>query len=183
MKTLLQTDRQVFQLLNQEWTAGWLDPVMVFLTMISEHAFFWWVIAVVLFVFRRKIGSVIPAVTLISSLAVTFLIRNAVAFLVDRPRPPLSEENARQLVELPISPSFPSTHAATSFAAMYVLLYFFPSARYWAIPLAVIFAYTRLYVGVHFPTDSLAGAFLGIILAAVTTGVITSRVNKKQPHA
>jgi undecaprenyl-diphosphatase len=153
---------------------------MVFLTMISEVAAFWWVTAAVLLIFGKKIGSYVPGLALAAAVAAAFMVRNVAAYLIARPRPPLTEENVRQLVELPIADSFPSGHAASSFAAMYVLVYFFPSAKYWAIPLAVIFAYTRLYVGMHFPLDSLAGALLGIISAAVTTKLIVTYAAKKK---
>lgn len=170
--------------MNQQLRADWLDPIMVFLTTISDVAAFWWVTAVVLLIFGRKIGSYVPGLTLAAAVAAAFMARNAAAYLVARPRPPLTEENVNQLVELPIADSFPSGHAASSFAAMYVMVYFFPSAKYWAIPLAVIFAYTRLYVGMHFPLDSLAGALLGLITAAVITKLIVSyAAKKKNPSA
>ncbi len=85
----------------------------------------------------------------------------AIKLLVDRPRPGLDP-----LVRLPTDPSFPSGHAATSFAGATMLSAFAP--RYWPAfyLLAVGIAFSRIYVGVHWPLDVLAGAALGAALAA-----------------
>ena len=112
-------------------------------------------------------------------LGVAYLIESGVNALINRPRSPLAEQEVRQLVELPLSSSFPSGHATTSFAALDVLLYFFPSAKYWAPFLAVLFAYSRIYVGVHYPLDKLSGILLGILVAALTTKGIL-HITKKQ---
>lgn len=159
MQTIIEADKQLFRTLNQEWYIEMLDPIIVFLTIISDIGIFWYVLAVILFFMRHKIAGI----TLTLSVATVFLFQHLINLVVPRERPPFTEEGVRQLVEAPMSPSFPSAHAATSFAAAAVLLYFFPSAKYWALPLAAVFAYSRLYVGVHFPIDSAAGVLLGIL--------------------
>jgi membrane-associated phospholipid phosphatase len=69
------------------------------------------------------------------------------------------------LLALPHSNSFPSGHTATSFACATVLTAFAPRAAPAFYVLALAVAYSRLYVGVHFPTDVAAGAALGIATA------------------
>ena len=63
--------------------------------------------------------------------------------------------------------SFASSHAANSFGIAVLLIYFFAPItkhRWWIFPCwAIIFSLTRIYLGVHFPSDILAGATLGII--------------------
>jgi undecaprenyl-diphosphatase len=63
--------------------------------------------------------------------------------------------------------SFPSGHAATSFACAVVLASFAPRWRVPLYALAVLIAFSRLYVGVHFPLDVLGGAALGVLVAFV----------------
>lgn len=160
---IIEADKQLFRTLNQEWYLEALDPIIVFLTVISDIGIFWYIIAIYLLLFPRKAGGYLPGISLAVSVAFVFLLQHLVNLAVPRPRPPLTEEGVRQLVEAPLSPSFPSGHASTSFAAAAVLMYFYPSAKYWALPLAAIFAYSRLYIGVHFPIDSAAGVLLGIL--------------------
>lgn len=75
---------------------------------------------------------------------------------VDRPRP-----HYAPLVRLPTDPSFPSGHAATSFAGATMLALLVPRLAPALYVLAIGIAFSRVYVGVHYPLDVLAGAVLG----------------------
>ena len=63
--------------------------------------------------------------------------------------------------------SFPSGHAASAFLMMTLLANFFPILRipmfFWATTVGI----ARVYLGVHYPTDVLAGAILGIVTARI----------------
>ena len=58
---------------------------------------------------------------------------------------------------------FPSSHAANFFGQAVIIGSFYRITRYYIYPIAVLVALSRVYLGVHYPTDILAGAFLGII--------------------
>ncbi|SDO12170.1 phosphatase PAP2 family protein [Alkalicoccus daliensis] len=174
LETILDLDRRAFEIVNQQWHTELLDSIMIFLTTISDMGFFWWAAAIVLIIFHKRAGGFYKGITLALSIGVVFIIENSLNWVFQRPRPPLTEDGVRQLVDLALTSSFPSGHAASSFAAMTVLVCFFSSAKYWALPLAVIFSYSRLYVGMHFPLDSIAGAVLGII-----TGYAVYRLMEK----
>jgi membrane-associated phospholipid phosphatase len=60
------------------------------------------------------------------------------------------------------SMSFPSSHAANMGAMASYFSVKYPKTRWIVIPIALIIAYSRIYVGVHYPTDVLAGLLLGI---------------------
>jgi membrane-associated phospholipid phosphatase len=101
---------------------------------------------------RREWGRATAAV------ALAFALNTAVKLAVRRPRPRLDE--LPQLVGTPTQLSFPSAHAATSACAARV----FPplgAPRALVLPLAVALPLSRLYLGVHYPSDVLAGAALG----------------------
>jgi undecaprenyl-diphosphatase len=103
-----------------------------------------------------------------------------------RPRPYRELLNVRLLVAPPGSFSFPSNHAATSFAAASIIGHLFRRAAIPAFFLAVLIAFSRIYVGVHYPSDVLGGAVLGggtggIVL--LLHGVVSKRFKKQFPGA
>ncbi|MGH3000137.1 MAG: phosphatase PAP2 family protein, partial [Gaiellaceae bacterium] len=79
------------------------------------------------------------------------------------------------LVAVPHSASFPSGHAATSFACATVLSALAPRAAPGFVALAAAIAYSRLYVGVHWPLDVVAGAALGVLTALLLLGAVRRR--------
>jgi undecaprenyl-diphosphatase len=99
---------------------------------------------------------------------------------VGRPRPGLDP-----LVRLPTDPSFPSGHAATSFAGATMLAAFAPRYRIVFFVLAAGIAFSRVYVGVHWPFDVLAGSLLGAGLgyAGITFLRWRGRLPRRSPRA
>lgn len=117
----------------------------------------WLAIALVLAVLRRRVS--IFALVLAAD-AVAELVADLLKLAIPRARPHLSH-----LVALPHSHSFPSGHAATSFACATVLGKVVPRYRIAFFVLAAAIAYSRLYNGVHYPLDVAAGALLGVLTA------------------
>lgn len=93
------------------------------------------------------------------------LVTLGVKAAVDRPRPPAALPGLDALMGAGGS-SFPSGHAATSFAGLAVLGAAFPRLLPLLVPLAAAVAFSRVYVGVHYPTDVLAGAGVGLAVGA-----------------
>jgi undecaprenyl-diphosphatase len=75
------------------------------------------------------------------------------------------------LVTIPHSHSFPSGHTATAFAGAMMLSYLVPRAAPAFFVLAAAIAYSRLYVGVHFPLDVVGGAVIGLATALLLLAV------------
>ncbi|HEU5278812.1 MAG TPA: phosphatase PAP2 family protein [Gaiellaceae bacterium] len=101
--------------------------------------------------------------------------------LVDRQRPPLRYSEPKTLVPVPHDASFPSGHAATSFAAATILVFSFPRLAPFLYLLAAAVAFSRVYVGVHYPLDVVGGALLGVLVATALRLLV--RVRQRSPAA
>ncbi len=97
---------------------------------------------------------------------------------VDRARPEQAL-GVDTLVRTPDNSSFPSSHAATSFAAAVVLAVSVPRLAPFVLALAACVAFSRLYVGVHFPLDVLAGAALGALVATALLLLARTRTRER----
>lgn len=159
MTRLLELDTQLFVLLNRKWTSPFLDFVMPYLTDFDH----WRLPLIVLLLFalaRGKAEARVAILFAILAVALTDQVcSTAVKPLFERPRPFRALEDVRQLVGAHDF-SFPSSHAANTFAAGVFLAIRFARFR-WILVLPALVAYSRVYVGVHYPLDVLAGALLG----------------------
>jgi membrane-associated phospholipid phosphatase len=84
--------------------------------------------------------------------------------LFDRVRPALADPAIEALVPTPESASFPSGHAATAFAAAVTVGAFYPRLKWPLLGLAALVGLSRIYLGVHYVLDVLAGAALGMAI-------------------
>ena len=79
------------------------------------------------------------------------------------------------LIARPDTDAFPSGHATTAFAAAVALSLLVPAARWWALPLAAIVAYSRVHLGVHHPTDVVGGAVIGALVGVAVVALSRPR--------
>lgn len=92
--------------------------------------------------------------------------------LIERPRPCHSLENLRLLVDCGPGKSFPSSHAVNNFVMAGILSYFYKEYKIVLFILATMVAFSRVYVGVHYPFDSIGGALIGLFLAAIYINIL-----------
>ena len=141
------------------------DVAFPLVTSLGNVGAVWILLGVVLLAFRRtrRYG-----VAVLLALAVEALICNlALKPLVARTRPFDVNTTVELLINRPQDFSFPSGHTSAGFATAAAL--YATRCKGWAAAgvLAVVIAFSRLYLYVHFPTDVLAGAALGIICGLV----------------
>lgn len=109
-----------------------------------------------------KIAAVLLIITIvISDQLNSFVIK----YWLERPRPCHVLQNVHLLVSCGSGLSFPSSHAVNNFAGALVLAFFFPRAKWWFFGIAAIVAFSRVYVGVHYPSDIFGGAVIGLCCA------------------
>ncbi len=164
MTALLALDRRLFDLVNGVWTHPVLDAVMVAVTDFDP----WRVpLILLLLVVLAKGRTETRLAVLFAILAVACadqIVASALKQLFPRERPFHVVEDVRKLVGAH-GLSFPSAHAANSFAAGTFLALRFRRFRP-ILALSALIAYSRVYVGVHWPTDAAAGAALGAAIGA-----------------
>ena len=106
-------------------------------------------------------------VVLLGCLAVGALIGNGlIKNAVMRPRPCWLDESVTMLIETPSDYSFPSGHTMASVIGATILTAANRKFGLIAIPLAVLIAFSRMYLYVHFPSDILGGLVLGLAISA-----------------
>lgn len=150
--------------IRQTLSCGVLDFLMPKITVFGSGGALWLLAALVLTISKkyRKYGMV-----LFGTLAIGFLIGNVgLKNLVARPRPCWLED-VRLLVATPEDYSFPSGHTLSSVIGAVVLTAANRKFALWAVPAAVLIAFSRLYLYVHFPSDVLAAAVLGLVIGTV----------------
>jgi undecaprenyl-diphosphatase len=137
-----------------------LDSLMPVVSDLGRSAFIWLAIAAIASVYPTRR---MAAWRLVLAVGLTSLIVNA-GFkpLVDRARPFDVLPDVRVIDTRSTSASFPSGHAANAFAGALAAGRLLPGGRaaFWA--LAALIAVSRVYVGVHWPTDVVAGALIGL---------------------
>jgi undecaprenyl-diphosphatase len=140
----------------------WLDQYFVALSHIGSSGLIWLIVAALAALLWRRPSIILFVVSgyLIAAWA-SLGLRQAIG----RERPPHRFPDPPPLVHVPVSDSFPSGHAATSFACAALLAWLTPLPKVPLFVLAALIAFSRVYNGVHYPLDVVGGAALGLAVA------------------
>jgi undecaprenyl-diphosphatase len=133
----------------------------------------WLALAAVLAVLWRRPGlfALVIAADLFADVAAL-----ALKVAIGRDRPPVRYAHPKALVTVPKDGSFPSGHAATSFACATILALALPRRwAPWLFLLAAAIGFSRIYVGVHYALDVIGGAALGILVATALRRLAADR--------
>ncbi len=183
LEMMQQLDEQALRWIAQFVRQEWLNPLVVFYSSLGNAGLGFIGIALLLLVFRktRRAGA-----TALTAMVLGMLVTNlTIKPLITRPRPWVVMEDFVSLVTSSDPHSFPSGHTTAAFAFGVALWLTLPQkwARATALAAAALMGLSRLYVGVHFPTDVLAGLVIGTIcgiLAAGITRVVSDALARRQ---
>jgi undecaprenyl-diphosphatase len=163
MMTLLQLDYQLFQTINSlAATASFLNPLMRFLAQDAEYFFY---LGVVVYWFTRTQPNRRMIAEALISACIGLGFSGLLGHFFYRDRPFVTH-TVIQLIKHPANASFPSDHAIGAFViATTIWLFRKRDGQVW-LALAACIAFSRIWTGVHYPSDVIAGAIIGIAAAA-----------------
>lgn len=185
MQYILSFDYQILHFICEYIRNDFLNYIMLFITHLGDAGVFWIVIAILCII---KKETRIFGISMLASLGIGLLIGNIIMKpLIARDRPFLTYNELSNLIKQG-GYSFPSGHALSSFAAS---VSFYMCAKYQKnmfpqikrcrircifgkllIFMAVLVAFSRLYVCVHYPTDVICGAIIGVVIAIFVTKLL-----------
>lgn len=151
--------------------ASWLTPIMTLASVLWVWGLAFVAVGAVADLHRRPRSLPVTALLTAAAIAVASLCATAIKSLTERERPPLAHPDVSALIAIPGDTSFPSSHAATAFAAAGVVAMRYPALRRPLFALATLIAVSRVYLGVHYPLDVVAGACLGLAVAWIAVGL------------
>lgn len=161
-EAITQIDGAILLWIQENLRVDFLNGFWKFITHLGDDGYLWIAIGILLLFFKKTRTT---GVTVLISLLFSLLINNEfLKKLVERPRPFVTFSEIVPLIPKPRSFSFPSGHSSGSFSAAMVLLYMLPK-KYGvpAVVLAAMIAFSRMYVGVHYPADVIVGTLVGIM--------------------
>lgn len=162
----MNLDWSILHWIHDTMTCPALDFLMPKITALGSGGAIWLAAAGGLLCTRkyRRQG-----ILLLGGLAAGVLVGNVfLKNVIARPRPCWLDQSVRMLVKIPTDYSFPSGHTLSSVIGATILTQTDRRFGWAAIPLAALIAFSRLYLYVHFPSDILGAAVLGVVIGVLT---------------
>lgn len=186
---ILEFDRHFFLLLNSlAGKASWSDFSIRFLA--SNYAIliggiivliWYWRVSIARYSKTNKEFIYLLFNILIAAVLSRLIITEGVRFFINRSRPFEIIASTNQIIAHAAGHSFPSGHAAFAFAIAASLSYHIPQVRLFLLSIAVLNSLARIAGGVHWPSDMMVGAVIGMLSGWIAERTIISLQRIKKP--
>ncbi|OGC78103.1 MAG: hypothetical protein A2145_02385 [candidate division Zixibacteria bacterium RBG_16_40_9] len=175
LKELLYAwDKSLFRWINSDWQNSVFDFLMPIITNFSHWRLPIIIILLALFIWGGKKGRWAVVLGIVAVGLSDFSSSQMLKPLFGRFRPCYVFPDVHLLIDCSKSYSFPSNHAVNFFSAAMLFTFFYKKTGILLFLIAILVAISRVYVGVHYPFDTVGGAFWGILGA----GLIIVLANK-----
>jgi undecaprenyl-diphosphatase len=175
---LYSIDVSVFYFINGTLANPLFDKLMPFITEVKN----WYLVYVLLWfiiLFEGGKYRVAMAIAMIFLITITDQVSSSLLKnLIERVRPCNALPDVHILVGCTGSFSFPSSHAVNNFAAAMFFSYYYKHLKWILFSVATIVALSRIFVGVHYPSDVLGGAIIGIFLGYICAKILGVAIEK-----
>ena len=170
MKSLFEyishRDINILRIINNSWKCKFLDIIMPAMTYLGSFPFMF-IFCTVAFLFSNTLLHVM-AIKAMISITISTGIGKLLKISVNRLRPFIDIPNLN-IKKIGIDKySFPSGHTTGAFSLAVIIALYFPIFGFITIPLACGVGISRMYIGVHYPTDVIVGVFIGSICSLLT---------------
>lgn len=179
LQTIQSLDAGILLWIQQYIRNDFLTPIMCFITELGNSGIIWILITLIMLIIKktRKVGIMSALSLIIIFIVGNVILKNAVG----RIRPYEVVDGLVLLIEKQKDLSFPSGHAASAFAVAAVMFKALPKKiGVPALVFAIIISLSRLYVGVHYPTDVIGGVLLGTASAIFVLKFIGPKLESKK---
>lgn len=170
-------DVDLFRFINSSLSNSVFDFIMPLITDLNKQRLVLVLVLVILLwmIIRGRRNVRMAAFLLIITIIISDQLSSSVIkHWFERPRPCHALQNVHLLVSCGSGFSFPSSHAVNNFAAALILAFFIPQTKWWFLGFAAIVSFSRVYVGVHYPSDIIGGAIIGLICAGIVIMILLS---------
>lgn len=174
---LQELEFKILDFIREHLRNDFFDTTMPIVTMCGNLGIIWVALALVI---SAKPKYRKCSITMLIGLIAGVLIGNlAVKNIIRRERPCWINEVGEMLIANPQDFSFPSGHTLSSFAAASILFYYDKRLGIPSFGAAILIAFSRMYLYVHFPSDIIGGALLGVVVACITVTATNKYIFRK----
>ncbi|MEW6040452.1 MAG: phosphatase PAP2 family protein [Elusimicrobiota bacterium] len=175
---LRKIDLDMFSVINAYPGYPVIDYAMMFFTMLGNGLYLTLIVALLLYFYDKRNFTFNFILFLIIITAGGLLVQ-IIKSIADNPRPLNRLDHVRILLEPLRERAFPSGHTQTAFSAAFFLSTRIKKFAVMFFGIAFLVGYSRIYIGVHFPSDVFAGAGIGIITTGLILALFEERLNRK----